>query len=107
MRQDWRKELTEYWTESGASVGLGFAAREEVVAHCLVRWAENIHLMPCPRAAECEGCNIDFGIWWDWHNSLARENRVAVQRVMRKCGIPLPPGPWEVVTTNAVPASLN
>lgn len=107
MNNKARQMLEEYWTNQGGEVGQQFPTREEVVGHCLVRWAENIALSPCPQWDTCEGCNLDFSIWWDWMNSLSRNTRIAVQNVMLKCDIPLPPGPWEEVPTNAVSASRN
>lgn len=107
MQQTWRDTLTEYWKEERATGKVGFPTREEVVAHCLVRWAENISLFPCPNRDDCHGCNIDFGIWWEWMGSLSRGTRVAVQSVMRKCEIPFPPGPYEELPHDALFTPLN
>jgi hypothetical protein len=106
MNRQTNRLLREYWHEMGVPVGKEFPTREEVVAHCLVRWAENMYLLPCPNVADCEVCNIDFTIWWDWHNTLSPLTRIAVQKILAWCHVPLPPGPWEEVPTNAVSDSL-
>jgi hypothetical protein len=107
MNSEHRKILEELWLgKVGASSG-GIAIRDEEVAHFLCKFAEIVSITPCLFGASCEACNLERAIWWDWCNSLAGPVRIRLQRVMRDCGIPLPPGPWEEVPTNAVPTPFN
>lgn len=49
-------------------------------------------------ASDCDPCNELRKAWWAISNALTREDRLAVQRIVRETHDTLPEGPWEDVT---------
>lgn len=44
---------------------------------------------------ECPACNEYRRIFWELSNALPISARVAYQKALRECGVPLPEAPWE------------
>src|SRR5688572_8693728 len=91
MKAENRAILTELWWEGLVGHPTSLVVRDEEVAHFLCRMAEYMHRAPCFYGRDCDACNIDRDLWWDWCNNLAGPVRIRLQRVMRECDIPLPP----------------
>ena len=107
MNEQMKRVLEALWLGKVGRPTNSVVIPETEVAHFLIKHAELMAIHQCAYGSDCEACNIEHAMWWEWEISLAGPVRIRLQRVMRECGIPLPPSPWEEVPTNAVPTPLN
>jgi hypothetical protein len=69
----------------------------DVEVETFLFWGAKFMQLEACKLAHCLLCEKAHRLWWEWCNSLHGANRIRLQRVMRHRGVPLPPGPSEIV----------